>query len=152
MKGLTPQQMNIRLENFKQISQHKILGSMFYAAAKPMEDEQKRVLNQVTTKRTGNLEKSIGRVRVPIKKANELGAVRVGPRRGGQYKGYHGHLIEFGTKDRYTKRGKYTGRGPRLPFVEPAYRNKKDEVESRMGVEIGKVLKRWERSGKIQAI
>ena len=146
---ITPKQMVIRLENLKAVTKHKIMGSALYAAAKPIEDAQKKILSAKTTKRTGNLDKSIGRVRVSIRKANELGTVRIGPRRGGVYRGFHGHLIEFGTKDRYTKKGKYTGRGPSLPFVAPSYNEKMGESRAILGKELYRVINRWAKTGKI---
>lgn len=152
---ITVKELNIRLENFKDVTKHKIMGSMLYEATKPMEDEQKSIAGQQrgqknipNPKRTGNLVKSIGRVRVSMAKANAIGAVRIGPRRGGQYKGYHGHLIEFGHK--MVLWGRLTNRRVKpYPFIEPAYRSKKDEVEGRMGKALNSVLRRWEKSGKI---
>lgn len=152
---ITINELNIRLENFKDITKHKIMGSMLYQATKPMEEEQQKIAglqrgqqNMPVPKRTGNLVKSIGRVRVPMAKANAIGAVRIGPRRGGQYKGYHGHLIEFGHKKVLWGR-RTNERVKPYPFIEPAYRAKKDEVEGRMGSALNSVLKRWEKSGRI---
>lgn len=47
--------------------------------------------------------------------------VYLGPRRGGSYKGYAGHLIEYGTGPRTKKNGGSTGSVPAHPFMRPAY-------------------------------
>lgn len=75
---------------------------------------------------TGNLADSIGAVRSKV--SGELGAVEVGPRRRGGYKGFAGHLVEFGTKARRTKSGANRGTMPSNPFVETAYDQTIDEV------------------------
>lgn len=70
---------------------------------------------------TGNLVDSIGVVRVSQKRVGG-GAVIVGPRRRGKYKGYAGHLVEFGTRMRYTRRsGAYRGFMKPRPFMRPAW-------------------------------
>jgi len=70
---------------------------------------------------TGNLADSIGSI---VSK----GEVTVGPRRKGGYKGFAGHLVEFGTKARKTKRGANRGVMPAEPFVEPSWEQTKNEV------------------------
>src|SRR5690606_41294352 len=35
-------------------------------------------------------------------------------------KGSHRHLVEYGTKSRYTKKGQYRGKMPKIPFMAPA--------------------------------
>lgn len=42
------------------------------------------------------------------------------------------HLLEFGTKARYTKSGKYTGIGPRMPHIFPTYRAERKNYKRRM--------------------
>jgi hypothetical protein len=149
---LTIPQLQAKMNNLKQINQHKIIGSAIYKSALPMVDAQKTILNAKTKKKTGNLDASIGRVKVPIQKAREIGAVRVGPRVGGKYRGNHGHLIEFGTKDRYTKAGKYTGKGPRLPFVAPAFLQQEGNVRSQIAKNMQTILNRWVKTGRIAEV
>ena len=87
---------------------------------------------------TGNLVDSIGAVKIPLRRANFIGEVHVGPRRGRRYRGHHAHLVEFGTKLRKLKgKGKYpagTKRGvmPAKPFVRPAMQQTKDIVLARI--------------------
>ena len=73
---------------------------------------------------TGNLAESIGVVKVGVKRGGEIGQVAVGPRRGGGYKGFHGHFIEFGKTNRDGTRS------AAQPFMEPAFQATKMQVES----------------------
>lgn len=149
---LTIPQLQAKMNNLKQINQHKILGSAIYKSAKPMEDAQRTIVLSKTKRRTGNLVTSIGRVRVPFTRAKELGTVKVGPRVKGKYKGNHGHLIEFGTKDRYTKAGNYTGKGPRLPFVAPAFFQTQGTVRGQIAKNMQTILNRWAKTGRIAEV
>ncbi len=55
------------------------------------------------------------------------------------------HLIEFGTAERVTKKGKPTGRGPPMPFLFPAYRINKRRIKGRMTRAIKKSIKKVAR-------
>lgn len=138
----------IKLNNLTVLNQHKIMGSVIYTSSKPMEDEQKRQLLSKTEQKTGNLVKSIGRKRVPIRKAKEIGTVQIGPRIGGGFKGHHGHLLEFGHKKVLWGR-RTNERVKPYPFVEPAYKTKMQEVRNNMAKNLNTVLKRWAKTGKI---
>ena len=106
---------------------HKLIGAANYAAAKPLVEKEKLLAPEGPT---GNLVDSIGATRVAFKKANQLGEVRVGPRRNGGYKGFAGHLVEFGTRPRRTRKGANRGIMPKKPFAEPAFRATKNQVEA----------------------
>jgi hypothetical protein len=41
----------------------------------------------------------------------------------------HGHLLEFGTKERYTDDGRYTGRVTPRPFLVPTFMEETDAVK-----------------------
>jgi hypothetical protein len=73
---------------------------------------------------TGNLADSIGTV-----KAEGLGGVATGPIIGNGRKGFSGHLNEYGTKSRRTRRGANRGRQPAKPFERPAWEAKEGQVE-----------------------
>ena len=47
--------------------------------------------------------------------------IYLGPRRGGGFKGYAGHLIEYGTAPRTKKNGASTGSVAAHPFMRPAF-------------------------------
>ncbi len=73
---------------------------------------------------TGNLAESIGVVKVGIKRGGEIGQVSVGPRRGGGYKGFHAHFIEYGKTNRDGSRSAAN------PFMAPAFEATKGQIEN----------------------
>jgi hypothetical protein len=94
---------------------------------------------------TGNLADSIGIVK--LGKGKELGGIEVGPRRGGGFLGFAGHLVEFGTKRRKTKRtGANRGIMPKKRFVLPAWEQTNGQVlgtvEKELSTQVTKYLKR----------
>lgn len=99
---------------------------------------------------TGNLIDSIGAIRGNFKQVisgkRELGVVAVGPRRGGKFKGGHGHLVEYGTVERFQKpkysfaQKKSVGVMPVNPFMEPAFEATKTELLSKYNEEVGRKL------------
>lgn len=122
---------------------HTILGAAHTAAAKPLIERAKLLAPEGPT---GNLVDSIGASKVNIKTAKKVGEVRVGPRRKGGFKGFHGHMVEFGTKQRRTRK-KNANRGimPKKPFMRPAFALTKVAVEAAIAVNIGKVMVRTMR-------
>lgn len=44
----------------------------------------------------------------------------------------HAHLVEFGTAERYTAKGKRSGRMPALPFVRPVARKYRSKFQRRI--------------------
>lgn len=93
---------------------------------------------------TGGLIDSIGTTKAPRKSLNrrELGAVSGGPRRG-KFKGFHGHLVEYGTKSRKTRAGWNRGTMPKKPFMLPAWEQTSSRVQASINTEIGKSLYRF---------
>jgi HK97 gp10 family phage protein len=117
---------------------HSVIQSANIAASKPLVQAEKLLAPEGPT---GNLVDSIGAVRTPIKKANEIGEISVGPRRRGGYKGYAAHLVEYGTKQRRLKKnGANRGTMPAEPFAVPAFQRTKEQVLSIINTEIGKKL------------
>jgi len=96
--------------------QRKIFLTAFRKVAKPIIAEAKATV----PRKTGNLARSIGSIAV----ANEA-AILVGAKKSGGYKGWHGHLIENGTVNRFrkTKKNAATGRIIGTHFFENAYNN-----------------------------
>jgi HK97 gp10 family phage protein len=123
------------LRNLPRELTHKVLGAAHLAAAKPLIEREHRL---APVGETGNLADSIGGVKVPVAKANEIGEVQVGPRRTRQYRGHHAHLVEKGTKKRTTNSGANRGTMPAEPFAEPAFEQTKGQVERNIAQEIGK--------------
>lgn len=127
---------------------HKILGEANAAAAKPLIEAEKLSAPEGPT---GNLVDSIGAVKVPLKRANSLGEVHVGPRRHGGFKGYAGHLVEFGTTKRAVKgAGQYNSgnRGVmhKEPFIIPSWERTKAQVigliDTFIGVKLYQTMRR----------
>lgn len=92
-------QLNILEDFFQQLStadQAKIFKAGFRKAAEPLVKTAQANVKVFT----GNLRRSIGtKTNIP----GDIG-VLIGARTYGQYKGYHGHLIESGTELRYRKK------------------------------------------------
>lgn len=117
---------------------NKVVRGILNKAAKPIiVDAQARV-----SKKDGDLQKSIGSI--PGRGRGKGEQVYVGPRRGGRFKGYAGHLVEYGTAPHLIK-AKAAGGLLRLhggvfaeevqhpgavakPFMRPAFDSKKDEA------------------------
>lgn len=116
---------------------HQVLGSAHIAAAKPLIEKEKLLAPEGPT---GNLVDSIGGMKTPIKRADSLGEVKVGPRRSRPYKGFAGHLVEFGTKSRQTRKGANRGIMPADPFAEPAFNQTNRQVTDGIAVQIGRKL------------
>ncbi len=100
---------------------HRIMGAAHADAAKPLiEVAQSKIKNK-----TGNLKKSIGPEKISIQKSNSIGAVVVGPRRRRGYRGFHGHLVEYGhRKGGWNKKRNV----PDYPFMQPAFDQTKDKI------------------------
>ena len=62
-------------------------------------------------RRSGDLRKSIA-----VRREARRLLVRVGFRKGGR----HAHLLEYGTQERFTRKGVSRGSMPAQPFIEPA--------------------------------
>ena len=93
----------------------KVLQQILRKAVKPMVAEAKAK----APRDDKDLVKSIGVING--RGAGKGTQIYMGPRRGGGFKGYVGHLIEYGTAPRRTESGRNTGSGPALPFMRPAF-------------------------------
>lgn len=94
---------------------------------------------------TGNLVDSIGTIATGSKSQRALGETFTGPRRKGGHKGFAGHLNEFGTKIRKTKRGANRGKMIAKPFMAPAWEQTKGKVEALISDELGMALVKFMR-------
>lgn len=116
----------------------KVLQNSFSDAAKPLV----QAAQSLAPKDKGTLAESIGVTKEPAKTLvnRAVGQIQVGPRRKGKYKGFAGHLIEFGTTVRETKSGSNRGNVTPDPFMEPAFNQTKGQVENRINDSIGRKL------------
>lgn len=116
---------NLRFQGFEELGQvfdalpknmgPKVVQQILRKAIKPMVAEAK----SKAPKDDKDLAKSIGVING--RGAGKGTQVYMGPRRGGGFNGYAGHLIEYGTAPRRTESGRNTGSGPALPFMRPAF-------------------------------
>jgi HK97 gp10 family phage protein len=67
---------------------------------------------------TGNLWESLGNI---TGRSKEFVNVQIGARAKRGFKGWHAHLLEFGTSRRSTKRGANRGAAKPRPFMKPAF-------------------------------
>lgn len=127
----------------KQIT-HRVMGSAHLDAAKPLIDSAKGiVISREKTKNTGRLEESIGGIKISQRKSNEIGMVQVGPRRKkGTYRGYHGHLVEYGHRLVSSKKSgkRQIGFVRPYPFMRPAFDKTKDQVSRNIVESVQKKL------------
>lgn len=115
-------------------------------SAKPLINEAK----QRAPKDDGDLQKSIGTI--SGRGGGKGKQIYVGPKRGGGFKGYHAHLVEYGTAPRkldkphvVTIGGRtvtitHTGTMPAKPFMRPAFDTKIDEVQEVIATEFRSIL------------
>ncbi len=82
---------------------------------------------------SGTLRKSTGRTTRKYK-GGAIAAVYVGHR--WHKKGKAAHLVEGGTKDRYTKAGRFAGRVVARPFFKPVYEANRSKMQAVMRDEI----------------
>lgn len=118
----------------KQVT-HQILTAGHADAAKPLITAAQVKVR----KKTGDLAASIGVKKTNLKKTGAIGLVQVGPLRGGNKNGYHGHLIEFGHKI-VTRSGRQVGYSRKFPFMEPSFNATKGLIEQGIKVFIAKRL------------
>lgn len=116
---------------------HKVLQAAHADALKPNIEKAKLLAPEGPT---GGLIDSIGVTKTGIARSNELGEVMGGPRRGRRYKGHAGHLVEYGTKARKTRKGANRGAMRAKPFMLPAWEATKNMVLSKINESIGKKL------------
>lgn len=75
--------------------------------------------------RTKNLEKSLGFV---AGRGKTIITAKIGARRFGEYKGYHGHLFDAGTTSRTTKAGYSRGEMPATNFFTDTVNQKSEQL------------------------
>lgn len=132
---------NVLREWPKQL-QHSTLGTAHAAAGRFTVERAKLLAPEGPT---GNLVDSIGVSKTNIKKTNKLGEVRIGPRRKGGFKGFAGHLVEYGTKLRKNRKGARRGFMRPKPFMKPSFGLTKFQIEKDIALQIGKVMVRTMR-------
>lgn len=135
------QEIDAVLKGLPTVINDKLATTAHVKAAKITVDRTKLLAPEGPT---GNLVDSIGTIKVGSGSKRALGETHTGPRRKG-YRGFAGHLVEFGTKPRKTKNGANRGKMTAKPFMEPAWEQTKAKVEVAINDELGKALNRFMR-------
>ncbi|HLO59826.1 MAG TPA: HK97 gp10 family phage protein [Bacteroidales bacterium] len=110
-------QLKVLEDFFQELSnadQRKIFIAAYRKASKPII----AAAQAGAPEKSGRLKKSIGSIEIP----KDI-AILVGAKKSGKYKGWHGHLVENGTKMRYrrSKKSASTGRVLGTHFFEEAF-------------------------------
>jgi len=103
---------------------------------------------------TGNLRKSIGFIN-RASRGKYPSTRLIGARVYGNYKGFHAHLLEFGTakrdyKSKQTRKTHDTGSGPAKPFMRPAYDEGKAPFIAGVTMRVEKYIKAMADKAGIQ--
>ena len=123
MSAISIKQLEEFFQSLSALDQRKIFIDAFRRATKPLVARAKANV----PKRTGNLQKSIGTLQVP----KEI-AILVGAMKGSGKKGWHGHLVENGTSERFRRSETGSGATGKMVgshFFESAYVGADKEIE-----------------------
>jgi HK97 gp10 family phage protein len=101
------------------VDQRRIFMRAFRKGAKPLIQAARTNIPS----RTGRLRRSLGTVEV----SNEI-AIIAGTKLGGVNKGWYGHIVEYGTVLRKTKKGYNRGIMPANNFFERSYNATEDTI------------------------
>lgn len=120
-------------EFFQELSradQRKIIMNSFRTGSKPLVTTARALLKSKlkTRSKTNNLSKSIGFVAGRSRGKSVFVTAKVGARKFGRHRGFHGHLYDAGTAQRSTKRGFSRGEMPASGF----FTNALQQTESSM--------------------
>lgn len=108
-------------EGMARTDQRKIILDAYRAGVKPIiRAARSNLKTAVKTKTDKTLSKSIGFVPLRSKKTSVFASAKVGARRFGRYRGFHGHLVDAGTAERSTSSGKNRGKMPATNFFSRA--------------------------------
>lgn len=101
--------------------QKRVILDSFRKGGEPLIQSSKALLKAaIRTKSSGNLVKSFGFVPMPGRRSSVFVSAKIGARRFGSYRGYHGHLFNSGTVPRQTKQGFSRGKMPATGFFDEA--------------------------------
>ncbi len=88
---------------------------------------------------TGNLYDSIGNI---TGRSKEFPNIQIGPRAKGNYKGWHGHLVHYGTGQRTNKYGQNRGAVRANPYMERAFKKTFPSVKPNFEKEVAREVER----------
>jgi len=105
-------------QTMKRADQRRLFINSWRIGSKPMITTARQLLRarMKTRSATRNLEKSIGFVQGRSRGKSVYISARVGARKFGNYRGFHGHLFDAGTTERTTQSKGSRGRMPASNF------------------------------------
>ena len=108
-------------QKMRKADQKKIIFDSWREGTKPLIAVSKQLLkSKIKTRSTRTLEKSIGFVQMRSRSNSVFISAKVGARRFGNFRGYHGHLFDAGTVSRRTRKGFNRGTMPASRFFSDA--------------------------------
>ncbi|WP_159521740.1 hypothetical protein [Sunxiuqinia indica] len=115
-------ELNDFFGKMKRAEQRRLILASFRIGAKPLITTARQLLRSrmQTRSTTRNLEKSIGFVAGRSRGKSVFITAKVGARKFGNYRGFHGHLYDAGTTERQTTAGHSRGRMPASKFFTDA--------------------------------
>lgn len=123
-------ELNKFFETMKRADQRRIILNAYRIGGKPLIAATKTNLRSAfkTRSKTSNLVKSIGFVALPARRSSVFVSAKIGARRFGNYRGFHGHLYDAGTKPRQTGKGLNRGQMPASNFFSNALIQTKNKL------------------------
>jgi hypothetical protein len=111
-------ELNDFFESMSRTDQRKIIMDSYRDAAKPLLEQTRSKLKTMVKRKTKtkNLYKSMGFVPGKSSSKSVFVTARVGARRFGAFRGFHGHLFDAGTTTRENRWGHTRGRMPGTGF------------------------------------
>ena len=121
-----------KLDSFTPERSRAIFRKALREAARPIQAEAKRLAPRG---KTGQLQRSI---KIRAGKRRAAGVSMLVQTAAGDFKGktFYGAFLEYGTKERTTKRGKNLGRVKAVEFMKQAFDNRKSEAEAIVETEL----------------
>lgn len=109
-------------QSMKIADQRRLFIAAWRIASKPLIQQSRQNIRSRMQSRsnTKNLEKSIGFVPGRSRGKSVFISAKMGARKGGNFKGYHGHLFDAGTAARTTSKGLSRGTMPASQFFTDA--------------------------------
>lgn len=117
-------------QQMKIANQRRLFIAAWRIASKPLiSTTRQNIRSRILRRSTGNsLYKSIGFVPGKSKGKSVFVSAKVGARKGGNNKGFHGHLFDAGTVARQTKRGFSRGTMPATGFFTDAFKANENKL------------------------
>lgn len=137
------QELDEFFSKMKRSDQRRIIMDAFRIGSSPLIATARELLkSKLQRRRKDNLLKSLGFVPGRSKGNSVFVSAKVGARRFGNYRGYHGHLFDAGTAPRETKQGFNRGAMPASNFFTQSVK----QTESQVTADIeGKMLQALEK-------